>query len=85
MHEPLVRMKLLIMRRRSVSRRQPPKTGFKSIFSGIAKCADCGRNMSTTGSRKKGSAYNLVCGGYKLFGSGKCTNHFIDYDVLYEA
>ena len=56
----------------------------KNIFSGIAVCADCGSNMSTTGTRKKDSKYNLVCGKYKLYGSKECTNHFIDYDVLYQ-
>ena len=65
------------------SRRNAPTTNFKNIFSGIAKCADCDSNMSTTASRKKGSIYNLVCGRYKLRGSKYCTNHFIDYNELY--
>jgi len=39
--------------------------------------------MSTTGTRKKGAVANLVCGGYKLYGSKECTNHFIDYETLY--
>jgi hypothetical protein len=55
---------------------------FVNVFSGIAKCADCGRNMSTTGSRRKDGSPNLVCGGYKLYGGRACTNHFIDYGVL---
>ena len=42
-------------------------------------------NMSTTGTRRKGSVYNLVCGGYKLYGSKECTNHFIDYDTFYDV
>lgn len=66
------------------SRRNAPKSDFKNIFSGIAKCGDCGSNMSLTGTRKKGSKYNLVCGKYKLYGSKECTNHFIDYDDLYK-
>ena len=41
--------------------------------------------MSTTGSRKKGSRYNLVCGRYKLYGSKECSNHFIDYELLYQS
>lgn len=86
MHEPLISQETFSnVKRRSVSRRRPPKTYFKNIFSGIAKCSDCGRNMSTTGSRRKGSVCNLVCGGYKLRGSGECQNHFIDYEALYDA
>ena len=40
--------------------------------------------MSATGTRKKGSPANLTCGGYKLYGADECSNHFIDYNVLYE-
>ena len=86
MHEPLITQETFDkVRGRCVSRRSLPKSSFTNVFSGIAKCADCGRNMSSSGSRKKGSVYNLVCGGYKLYGSVECTNHFIDYDVLYDV
>ena len=65
MHEALVSQETFdTVRKRSVSRRQPPKTDFTNVFSGVAICADCGRSMSTTGTRRKGSVYNLVCGGY---------------------
>lgn len=85
MHEPLITQETFEnVRKRSVSRRINPKTNFSNVFSGIAKCVDCGRNMSTTGSRRKDSLYNLVCGGYKLYGSRECSNHFIDYNLLYK-
>lgn len=71
------------VRKRVEGRINKRKSNFKNIFSGIAKCADCGKNMSTTGTRKKGAVANLVCGGYKLYGSKECTNHFIDYETLY--
>ena len=58
--------------------------GFSNVFSGLAVCADCGRSMSTVGSRKQNSPYNLACGGYKLYGSAECTNHFIEYNTLYD-
>ena len=74
-----------LARTRSVSRRSPPSKGFENVFSGIAKCAACGRNMTTTPSRKKGATYNLCCGGYKTYGAAECSNHFIDYDFLYDA
>lgn len=83
-HEPLITEEVFRMvRNRSISRRSLPTKGFKNIFSGIAKCADCGRNMTTAPTRKKGSTYNLTCGGYKTYGAKECGNHFIDYDVLY--
>jgi len=85
-HEPLITQATYDMvRNRSVSRKNEPKSCFENIFSGIAKCADCGRNMSTTGTRKKGAIANLVCGGYKLYGSKECSNHFVDYQALYDV
>ena len=84
-HEALVDEETFdIVQRRTRARTCPKKGGFSNIFSGIAKCADCGRNMSSTGTRKKGSQANLCCGGYKLHGAQECGNHFIDYDALYK-
>lgn len=85
-HEPLISQETFdIVRNRCVSRKNAPTKGFKNVFSGIAKCMDCQRNMSTSGTRKKGSVANLVCGGYKLYGSRECSNHFIDYETLYDV
>lgn len=84
-HEALVDEETFdLVRRRTAARTYSKNGTFYNMFSGIAKCADCGRNMSATGTRKKGSPANLTCGGYKLYGSGECSNHFIDYNVLYE-
>lgn len=84
-HEALVDEETFdLVRRRTEARTCEKKGEFYNLFSGIAKCADCGRNMSATGTRKKGSPANLTCGGYKLYGADECSNHFIDYNVLYE-
>ena len=84
-HEALVDAETFdLVRRRSALRTCEKKGAFYNLFSGIAKCADCGKNMSATGTRKKGSPANLTCGGYKLYGADECSNHFIDYNVLYE-
>ena len=68
--------------RRSRQRTCAGKGEFTNIFSGIAKCADCGRNMSIVGTRKRDASGNLACGAYKLYGTKGCTNHFMDYDTL---
>ena len=84
-HESLVDQETFdLVRRRTMARTCEKKGTFYNLFSGIAKCADCRRNMSATGTRKKGSPANLTCGGYKLYGTEECSNHFIDYNVLYE-
>ncbi|QSX05944.1 recombinase family protein [Sedimentibacter sp. zth1] len=83
-HEPLVDQDTFDkVAQYRVTRTNKRTRNFKNIFSGIARCADCGRAMSSTGTRKKGAVANLVCGGYKLYGTKACTNHFIDYDTLY--
>ncbi len=85
-HEPLVSKETFDnVRRRVTARRVPPTNGFHNIFSGIAVCADCHHTMTTAPTRKKGGIYNLCCGTYKSRGAKECTNHFIDYDLLYNA
>ncbi|EXG88421.1 site-specific recombinase, DNA invertase Pin [Clostridium sp. ASBs410] len=85
-HEPLISGETYErVRRRSVSRKSTAVTGFTNIFSGFAKCGDCGRNMSSTGAGRKAKSRKLVCGGYKLYGRKECTNHFLDYELLYRV
>lgn len=57
---------------------------FFNLFSGVAFCKACGRRMSSVGSRKKDSPINLACGAYKAGGIKVCSNHFIEYRVLYD-
>lgn len=83
-HEPLVDKNTFdIVTQYRITRTNKRTKNFKNIFSGIAKCADCGKSMSTTGTRKKGAVANLVCGAYKLYGTKACSNHSIDYETLY--
>lgn len=84
-HEALVSNACFEQVGRRMKQRACPSNGvFHNLFSGLARCADCGRLMSAVGSRKKGASANLVCGGYKLYGKNACSNHFIDYDDLYQ-
>lgn len=84
-HEPIIdKTTFEIVQRFSKSRTCQKNKGFKNIFSGIAFCADCGKSMSSVGTRKKDSPANLACGSYKLYGQSVCSNHFIDYNTLYD-
>ncbi len=83
-HEALIDYETWRMARERIdSRTQIREKGFTNIFSGVARCGDCGKNMSTVGSRKKGARANLNCGAYKRFGAKACMSHSIDFDVLY--
>lgn len=85
-HEPIISQETYDnVRKRSIARRNSQAKGFVNIFSGIAKCADCGRNMTTAPAGKKNTTYNLACGGYKSHGAKECSNHFIEYDLLYDV
>ncbi|MDR3767144.1 MAG: recombinase family protein [Butyricicoccus sp.] len=85
-HLPLIDRVTWECVQQNLSHRKPVSSAkFQNIFSGIAKCADCGRNMSTVGTRRKGSAAALACGGYKQHGKTCCTNHHIAYEDLYAA
>ena len=83
-HAPLIEEELFrrVQKRREARTRAGSK-GFCNLFSGIAKCAECGKNMSSVGNRKMGSPADLACGSYKLYGKNACTNHFIEYNTLY--
>ena len=82
-HEAIVTTETFeAVRSQMQGRAKKAKSDFRNLFSSIAVCADCGRNMSATGTRKSGEAYQLVCGGYKLYGTKECSNHFISYSAL---
>lgn len=85
-HEPLVCQHTFdaVQRQRS-ARRCDRKGEFSNLFSGLVFCLDCGKAMSTVGTRKKGSAASLACGAYKLRGAAACSNHFISYESLYRC
>lgn len=85
-HEPLVSEQTFdtVQRQRS-ARRCDRQGAFSNLFSGLTFCLDCGKAMSTVGTRRKGSAANLACGAYKLRGASACSNHFISYESLYRC
>lgn len=85
-HEPLISKRTFaaVQRQRS-ARRCDWKGAFSNLFSGLVFCLDCGKAMSTVGTRRKGSVANLACGAYKLRGASACSNHFISYESLYRC
>ena len=57
----------------------------RSLLSGRCCCHRPAAVRAFRNSRKKGAACNLCCGGYKSYGRNECSNHFIDYGLLYDT
>lgn len=85
-HEPIVTQQVFDrVRKRSVPRKKSEKIEFYNIFSGIAVCGDCKRNMSISGKPGVPKTFHLVCSGYKQYGKKVCSSHKISYDLLYRT
>ena len=88
-HEPLVSRSVWEHANKLIAvKRQDYKAtvdGGKNMFSGILKCADCGKAMSR---RKYGSSCNkivYVCGTYATYGVYRCSQHKIFEEDCYET
>jgi len=87
-HEPLVSREVWEHANKLVAvKRQDYKdsvVGGKNMFSGILKCADCGKALSR---RKYGSASARIiyaCGTYCTYGAYQCTQHKIFEEDIYD-
>jgi DNA invertase Pin-like site-specific DNA recombinase len=84
-HEPIVTQEVFDrVRNRSVPRKKTKNIEFHNIFSGLAVCGDCKRNMSIAGKTGDPKAFHLVCSGYKQYGNKVCSSHKISYELLYQ-
>ncbi|MCM1061123.1 MAG: recombinase family protein [Eubacterium sp.] len=70
------------------SRKRPTRTGEIQIFAGLLKCPDCGWNMRffhEFAKENRPERKHFMCETYAKFGKGRCSTHYIKYDVLYAA
>lgn len=88
-HEPLVSRELWERANKLVSvKRQEYKetlSGYRSLFAGLLKCADCGKAMSRRNYGSKSKHKVFVCGTYATYGKFKCSEHKIFEDDLIAA
>ncbi len=87
-HEPIISREVFEQVQEQVKRRKRPrKNAGTQIFSGLVRCADCGWSMcyGTNYSGKKHWHF-FNCSYYRQLGKvgGKCSAHYIRYDVLYQ-
>ena len=84
-HEAIIEADVFeAVQKQIASRRRECKNKTSQIFSGLLKCADCGRGMrycARTGKRNPYAHY--TCGKYKDYQTKGCTTHYIRYDALY--
>jgi len=64
-------------------KRRPKKTRERNMFSGILRCADCGKALSLYGTERRVDAF--CCVTYRSFGKTYCSAHYTRYDFLYNA
>lgn len=65
------------------NRRRKTKSGTRQIFAGLVKCADCGWSMAYALKTQIKTPYGIYrCSNYGQ-GTGRCSPHYIRYDVIY--
>lgn len=88
-HEPLVSRELWHTANELVAvKRQEyknSKSGYISPFAGLLKCHDCGKALSRRKYGSKSLHPVYVCGTYATYGVGKCSQHKIFEDDLYNV
>lgn len=66
-------------------KRRPARTGKTNMFSGVVRCADCGKKLYYCTSKSYGSRQDyFVCSTSRLKGKDTCATHFIRALVLEE-
>lgn len=83
-HLPIVSSSewIAVQQKKAIVLENPPRrgTGRASVFTGLLKCAHCGRAISTSGSRNNVKYY--ICSTKRNYGSGICPSHMIKQEVL---
>ena len=85
-HEPIIGIDLWEAAHKNRNTKQRlSKDGTTHIFSGLVKCADCGRTMSLKTTVKNGrKKKSFDCSTYKKYGPSRCSGHYLSYNDLYE-
>lgn len=84
-HEPIIDRQTFDIVQTKIKKRQHPrnKDNF-SLFSGLIKCGECGKALTIRKTNAKYPKDIYSCVTYNKFGKEHCTQHRVDYDVLYQ-
>ena len=84
-HEPIIDRQTFDIVQTKIRKRQHPRdTDNYSLFSGLIKCGECGKALTIRKTNAKHPKDIYSCVTYNKFGKEHCTQHRVDYDVLYQ-
>ena len=67
------------------SRQRPGQDGEYSLFAGLIKCGECGKALTVRYTNAKHPQRIYACKTYNAYGRTFCTQHRVEYDLLYEV
>lgn len=67
------------------SRQRPGQDGEYSLFAGLIKCGECGKALTVRYTNAKHPQRIYSCKTYNAYGKTFCTQHRVEYDLLYEV
>ena len=84
-HQPIVdRSSFEIVQEKLRSRQRPRQNGEVSLFAGLLKCGECGKALTIRATNTKHPQQIYACKTYNAYGKNHCTQHRVEYDVLYD-
>ena len=87
-HEPIIDREVWesIQAKRGAARKRKKADGEKNMFSGLVKCADCGKNLWYHFNQKNPEITYFNCSNYKSNRGGTCeTTHYVRVDLLEQS
>lgn len=83
-HEPIIDKKSFdIVQDKLKSRQRPRQNGEINLFAGLIKCGECGKSLTIRNTHEKQPKRVFTCKTYNAFGKNHCTQHRIEFDILY--
>ncbi len=73
-----------IVQKKLKARQRPRDDGNFSLFAGLIKCGECGKALTIRKTNAKQPKDIYACVTYNRYGKHHCTQHRIEYDVLYD-
>jgi DNA invertase Pin-like site-specific DNA recombinase len=67
------------------SRQRPGRDGEYSLFAGLIKCGECGKALTVRYTNAKHPRRIYSCKTYNAYGKTFCTQHRVEYELLYEV